>query len=271
MKTLYIALCILLFSGGAAKAQELFVNTEPASNMAAKSIGFRLNNKLMATTDQRLGWRLNPGVMFGLSSKWMWHVSGFFSDLYQPSFRWEGVNTYAKYRFYADDGVHSHFRIAAYGRASLVKNPVVSPEINLEGDNSGLAGGLVATKLMHKFALSASGEYNRAMDNVNGYKFPSTNGRDALNYSLSAGALVFPQVYTSYQQVNMNAFVEILGQSNLLTGKQYLDIAPAIQFIFDSRTRVDFSYRMQTEGNMNRFSHNSLLFRIEYNIFNAYK
>ncbi|HEY6083016.1 MAG TPA: hypothetical protein VIU45_06130, partial [Chitinophagaceae bacterium] len=103
------------------------------------------------------------------------------------------------------------------------------------------------------------------------FKFPETNGKNAFNYTFSAGALVFPQVYTSYRQVNMNAFLEFLGQSNLRTGKNYLDVAPAIQFIFDSRTRVDLSYRMQILGDMNRFSDNSLLFRVEYNIFNAYK
>lgn len=271
MKKIVIAIFAALSLYTAAEAQELYVNTEPASNMAAKSIGFRLNNKFMATAGDRLGWRFNPEVMFGFSNKWMWHASGFFSNLYQPAFRFEGMSTYAKYRFYANDEVHTHFRMAAFGRASLIRNPVLYDEINLDGDNSGAGAGIVATQLLHKVALSTSVEYDRAMNNPGNFKFPETNGKDAFNYTFSAGALVFPQVYTSYRQVNMNAFLEFLGQSNLQTGKNYLDVAPAIQFIFDSRTRVDLSYRMQILGDMNRFSDNSLLFRVEYNIFNAYK
>lgn len=267
MALLVAALCFYL----PAAAQELYVNTEPASNMAAKSIGFRFNNKFMKTTDSRFGWRFNPELMFGLSNKWMWHLSGYFSDLYQHTFRLEGFSTYAKYRFYANDDVHTHFRLAAYGKAALIKNPVASEEINPDGDNTGLGAGLVATRLMHKIALSASAGYDRAMDNAGHFKFPEQNGKDAVGYTLSAGALVFPQVYRNYRQVNMNVFMELLGQSNLETGKHYLDMAPALQFIFASRTRVDLSYRFQMDGDMQRFSDRSFLFRVEYNIFNAYK
>jgi hypothetical protein len=271
MKKLFVFLigfsCLYL----PAAAQELYVNSEPASNMAAKSVGIRFNNICMNTTDNRLGWRFNPEIMFGLSNKWMWHISGFFSNLYQPAFQFEGLNTYIKYRFYANDGVHTHFRMAAYGRASLINNPVTADEINLEGDNTGIAAGLIATKLLHKLALSVSVGYDRAMNNLRQNKLPSTIGRNALNYTLSTGMLVFPRIYTSYKQTNMNIFLEFIGQSNLNTGRYYLSAAPAIQFIFDSRTRIDISYRMQMAANMNRFSNNSLLFRVEYNIFNAYK
>lgn len=270
MRKAAIGLLVLVVSSLAARAQELYVNTEPASNMAAKSLGFRLNNKLMSTGEDRQGWRLNPEVMVGLSSKWMWHVSGYLSNLYTEGMRFEGAGTYAKYRFLADDDVHTHFRMAVYGRASLIRNPVAYQEINLEGDNSGAGVGLIATKLMHKVALSASLGYDRATDNVSGNKLPTGYGPDALTYSLSVGALVFPQVYTSYRQVNMNAFVEFLGQSNVDIGRQFLDVAPAIQFIFNSRTRVDISRRMQLGGNMSRYSKNSWLLRVEYNVFNAF-
>lgn len=270
MKKMALLLAGIVCCSLSAAAQELYVNTEPASNMAAKSIGLRLNNKL-ETVGNRLGWRLNPEVMLGISNKWMWHLSGFLSNYYQPAFRFEGVSTYAKYRFYANDDVHSHFRMAVYGRASLIRNPITSGEINLEGDNTGLAAGIIATKLMHKVALSGSLGYDRAMENIDHEEFIEGYGKNALNYTFSTGALLFPKVYTSYKQVNLNVFLEFLGQSNLENGHYYLDAAPAIQFIFDSRTRVDLSYRMEMAGDMMRTQQNSFLFRIEYNLFNVFK
>ncbi len=48
------------------KAQELFVFTEPASNMAAKSVGLRLNNFLMNNNNSNFSYQLVPEVMIGI-------------------------------------------------------------------------------------------------------------------------------------------------------------------------------------------------------------
>lgn len=240
--------------------------------MAAKSIGFRLTDQMVNVNNTNGKWLatyLNPEIMVGLSSKWMWHVAGVVSSVYQSNLKIEGVTTYLKYRFYANDEVHKHFRMALYGRASLMDHPVVYDEINLEMDNSGLGGGIVATQLLHKIALSASASYVHSMDNL-GYKIPAGSGQNALDYTLSSGALLLPRVYSSYNQPNLNIFLELLGQSDLNTGKHFLDLAPALQLILSSRTRVDLSFRTQLAGDMYRFRQ-SVLGRLEYNIFNVYK
>ena len=52
--------------------------------------------------------------------------------------------------------------------------------------------------------------------------------------------------------------------------KSYADIAPAIQFIFNSIARVDLSYRTQLTGNAQRLSNNYFMIRLEYNLLNIF-
>ena len=53
-------------------AQELYVFTEPASNMAAGSIGLRLNTKVFSMKyENDYTSRLDPEVMIGVSKKLM--------------------------------------------------------------------------------------------------------------------------------------------------------------------------------------------------------
>ena len=62
-------------------AQELFVYTEPASNMAAKSVGVRLSNSLMKEKESSgYEYQMMPEVMWGISKKIMIHVEGFFGN-----------------------------------------------------------------------------------------------------------------------------------------------------------------------------------------------
>ena len=48
-------------------AQELFVFTEPASNMPAKSIGIRLMNSFMGNSDKTINYHVMPEVMVGVN------------------------------------------------------------------------------------------------------------------------------------------------------------------------------------------------------------
>ena len=73
-----------------AHAQELYVFTEPASNMPAKSISAKITGKFVKNnlgdgTFQRYA----PEVMFGVSSDWMIHLSPSFSNMYTSNLRWE--------------------------------------------------------------------------------------------------------------------------------------------------------------------------------------
>ena len=119
----------------------------------------------------------------------------------------------------------------------------MNQEIALEGDNSGMQGGVIFTQLLHKLALSGSASYLRGFNNRGGYNIPEGNAKDAVGYTLSAGYLLFPKTYTGYKQVNVNLYAELLGKSAPGYGQSYLDVAPALQFIFNSVLRVDLAYR----------------------------
>jgi hypothetical protein len=207
--------------------------------------------------------------MYGASKSLMVHGSLYASDYYQTQQHFEGGSIYAKYRFLSVDSVQKHFRGAIFAKISDINNPLVNQEIALEGDNSGFQTGVVFTQLLHKLALSASASYLRAFDNRGGYTLPAANARDEVGYTLSAGYLLFPEKYENYNQVNLNIYAELLGKTNPGYGQSYLDVAPAVQLIFNSVFRVDFSYRTPLYNNMVRTSQNVYLVRLEYNLFNV--
>ncbi|GGH11492.1 hypothetical protein GCM10007352_17780 [Mucilaginibacter phyllosphaerae] len=249
-----------------AYAQELYVNTEPASNMAARSLGIRLENQGFSM-DGAFKNRTTLEAMYGATGKLMLHGAAYTSNFYQNNQRFEGGSFYAKYRLLSIDSVQTHFRAAIFGKAAVSRNPYRLQEITLEGDNSGLQGGLIVTQLLHKVAFSASAGYLRGLDSDNP-KGTITGAKDALAYTLSAGYLLLPKQYKSYNQVNLNLYAELLGKTNPGYGQSYLDVAPAVQFIFNSVCRLDFSYRTPLYNNMLRNSANMYLIRFEYNFFN---
>jgi len=293
---------MLLFACRFAAAQELYVFTEPASNMAAKSIGARLgykpfkmnhNNKFSVS-------RFDMELMFGISKNLMMHVNVFASNMFQSNLKAEGASLYAKYRFFSKDDIHSHFRMAAFGKISLIDNPTVltytekhtipdgnggtithefvnhqvNNEIDLDGTNSGIAGGVIATQLINKLAVSGSAGYLYRLNNLHDNK-ETIVPWNAINYSLSVGYLLFPKEYTSYRQTNVNLYTEFLGNSFIGNHawdnkKYFIDIAPAIQFIVNSIARIDLGYRTQIAGNTVRMANSSFLVRVEYNFLNVF-
>ncbi|WP_295122432.1 hypothetical protein [uncultured Chitinophaga sp.] len=268
------------------QAQELYVSAEPASNMPANSLGLRLTNKFFKMEhENRTGFRFEPEVMFGINRNLMLHFTGYMANAMQENVRFEGGSVYAKYRFFSQDEPHSHFRMAAYVKGSVIDNPFepkVDPEhsdetvyanreLDLEGMASGVSGGIIATKLVHKLAVSGTLGYNRFLNNIK-TNLPDGFSENMLNYSLSFGYLTLPITYKSYEQTNMNLYVEFLGKANMDQGRgNYIDVAPAIQFIFNSTTRLDLAYRWEVSGNMVRNMPNSFTVRMEHNIFNAFK
>lgn len=252
-------------------AQELFVYTEPASNMPAHSLGLRLNNWLMQETiGGKLNCHLIPELMWGVNKNLMVHAEGFLSNR-NNGFGGEGAALYAKYRFYSHDVVYRHFRMAAFGRASYNNAPVHQEEIETNGHNSGFEFGWTGTQLLHKQAISASLSYERAMRDEKRTETEETvyHPSQAVNYTLSTGRLFYPKSYTGYGQTNINLMVELLGQYLPERGKSYLDIAPSLQFIFNSQTRLDIGYRRQLYSTMSRTAPNGFLLRLEHVLFNA--
>ena len=290
-------LIILLLFSSNCPAQELFVASEPASNMAKGSVGFRITSRLFQMNHDRNfeDYRISPEIRLGISKKVMLHLAAYGANMFQRSFRMEGGSLYGKYRFLSKDEVHTHFRMAAYGKIAFVNNPefltsihkhqipdgnggfVVhdllviseSDDLDLDGNTSGMNVGLVATKLINKFATSISVGFGQRFNNLH-VKSPSFQAKNEINYSASAGYLLFPRQYASYHQLNCNIYLEVLGSS--LTDKKgyYLDVAPAVQFIINSIARIDLGYQNQLSGNTARLSNNMFVLRMEYNLLNLF-
>ena len=257
------------------QAQELYVFTEPASNMPAHSISVKLTDHFV-TSDKiydRFSHRIMPQLMFGVNKKLMLHIGGTISNMHTPGFRFESVNFYAKYRFLSNDDIHTHFRMAVFADASATKAPFHYDEITLMGDKSGVEAGIIATQLWNKFALSATVSHTQVLDKSRTDKVTYVPGRlyQSMNYSLSGGLLIFPKEYTDYKQTNLNLYTEILAEQSLDAGKYCIDLAPAAQLIFNSNTKLNIGYRFQLCGNMSRMSNNSWQVSLERTFLNALK
>jgi hypothetical protein len=267
--------CFLLVNV-AGFGQELYPYSEPASNMPAKSLSVKNTVMLQNNTgENKLMQRYMPEIMFGLSKDWMVHASTGVSNMHQSALIWEGARLYAKYRFLSNDGVHKHFRMAAFGLASYSRNKPEYDEINLMmGEQSGLQAGLIATQLWNKFALSATAGWNEVLNEKRGDKTHAGQcAFQSLNYSLSGGYLLLPFEYKDYNQTNLNVYLELLGGRNINFDREkyYVDLAPSVQAIFNSTAKLNLGYRFQLRSDINRLMKNSFLVSFEYLFLNALK
>jgi len=261
--------CVLNFQLGF--TQELFSFTEPASNMPSKSIGFRLTNTLMQEQpSNKYNLHLLPEIMVGVNRHFMFHAEGFISDRNNKLVA-EGAAVYGKYRFFSRDDIHSHFRLAAFSQCAFNTSDVHQEAIDLRGHNSGFNLGLLATKLIYKTAISTSIAYVQAMDNGKTAGYQINDNNKAIDYTLSIGKLFLPKEYINYNQTNMNGMLEMLCQTNLSTGKTFVDLAPSLQFIILSKMRIDLGYRFPLSKDLYRTAPSGGMIRLEYNIFSAFK
>ena len=263
---------VVFFLSVSCKAQELYSATEPASNMAAGSIAFRFDNLIMdEINSSKINYHLIPEIRVGVSKKLMIQGNVFFSNR-NKTFACEGGSLYAKYRFLSNDAVQRHFRMAAFGRISRNNSDIHQEEINMNGHNSGFEAGVVATQLLRKVALSSSVSFLNTSDNGNNNKFlyGSKNSK-AVNYTFSIGKLMLPKEYKDYNQTNINLMLEFLSQVNTGSGKYYMDIAPSVQMIFNSQSRVDIGYRKELSSTLLRTAPNGFFIRLEHNLFNVFK
>lgn len=254
-------------------AQELFPYAEPASNMPSHSIALRnLATFQRDANANKISQRYIPEAMFGLSKTWMLHTALSFSNMHQPSVIWEGARFYAKYRFYSADEVHKHFRMALFGMAAYSRNDLNKNEINLYGDQSGVEGGIIATQLWNKFAVSGTAGWNEVLSSKRSDKvYADRYAFQALNYSLSTGYLLLPFKYKNYNQTNLNFYLELLGSRNLNLPREkyYVDVAPSVQAIFRSTTKLSLGYRFQLSSDIDRLAKNSVTLNFEYIFLNA--
>ena len=264
-------LITLFYISSACSAQELFSVTEPASNRAARSIGIRVDHSIMDEINSaRINYHLIPEIMIGVSKKLMISGSLFFSNRNEV-FQKEGGSIYAKYRFLSRDAMQKHFRMAGFGRISYNNSDIHQEEINLNGHNTGVEFGVVATQLLQKVALSSSLSFVKADDNGKGNKFIYGSEKSkAINYTFSVGKLMLPKEYKSYKQTNLNLMLEFLSQLNTGSGKYYMDIAPSVQLIFNSQSQLDIGYRKEINSTLLRTAPNGFFVRLEYNLFNVF-
>lgn len=272
MQAKYLLVAGLLLWFQYSGAQELYVFTEPASNIPARSFSVKLSSNLAGKSMEDrniIAQRYRPELMAGLSKNWMVKAGLGFSDFNSPQFRYESINLYSKYRFLTKDGDFSHFRMAAFADGVLSRSYSPYDEISLQGDRTAAAAGIVATQLLHRWAISSSLTHTQVLDrhrfrqerDINGLPF------QAMDYSLSAGYLLLPRAYTDFRQTNLNLYTELLAQQSLDVKGYYLDLAPSVQLIFNSDTKLNLGYRIQIGGNMTRMATNSWLLSLEKSFF----
>jgi hypothetical protein len=280
-------LFLLLLFSLYTKGQELFPNTEPASNVPKGVVGVRLTyDRYKEQTSNRIKESYHARIMYGITPKWTimstfgisnHHYSAFPTDILQYFFNHhlksypaagfviEGVNLYSKYRFLTRDGYHTHFRMAVFGQGckSFVAHDNAEP--TLLTDNSGYGGGIIATYLHEKFAISFTGGFIKPLlykQKDIDIKFKSGNAAYA---ELSLGYRLFPIHYASYSDININiysefkfeqygaAYVEQHGRQidfsiysannpyaySELSSSYYVDGHFGVQFISNSNSRLD--------------------------------
>jgi hypothetical protein len=84
--------------------------------------------------------------------------------------------------------------------------------------------------------------------------------------------LLLPFHYKSYNQPNLNVYLEMQGRNSLSDYKTNIyELFPAVQLILKSYMRIDLGYRIQLKSNVTRIGTSGFLMRFEYNIFNAFQ
>ena len=256
-----------------AMAQELFVNAEPASNIPAHAVSVNLSAFYVPfdRVYDRPGQRYVAQAMYGVSPKLMVRAGLSFSDMHTSSFQRESVFLVGKFRFVSKDGLHKHFRMAAFLGAAHTRAPFHFDEAGMYGDKSGIEGGIIATRLVKRFAISGTVSHMQLLDKSRFDKvvyLPERN-YSLMNYSMSAGYLAAPKVYRDYRQVNLNIYMEMIAQQALKSGTFYLDIAPSAQLIFFSSLKLNVGYRFQLTSDMDRMAANSWRAGVENTFFNV--
>jgi hypothetical protein len=280
---LFVASCCFFFLNSLS-SQELFPYSEAASNIGKKVLGIQCTGEGYQDI-QQFRTAQDFKFLFGLSSKWMITEDFFFSNhhgsqfpdnfittsgtdlhaqsiprgLYYP-YRFESMSLRVKYRFLSRDGEHRHIRLAGYVNLAGGNQAHPEAEPDLNGDNSGIGGGLIATFLLHRFSISFDGggivpyPYN---DVFSGLQLDY--GRAAC-LNVSMGYLLFPRTYKDYSQLGVNLYAEFLCKTytgaelfmsgngvstagvTALQGGSYVTFMPSVQFIFHSNTRLNLSF-----------------------------
>lgn len=267
-----LILLFFLFTGNIALSQELYINTEPASLIPKGSKVVRLtNSNIILVGANGLGERLGnatlliPSLSYGISKRLMIGASIQFSnnpgsDVY-PNFSFNGFKIYSKQRILSSDRKKFHTRLSSFIKYAYHENKFMENNLDLEIQNSGIEFGLIGTQLINKLAISVTSGFTK-ISNIDDRYAPCcirTINLNLFKNALSLGYLVFPTKYKSYKQTNFNIYLEYI--TNTILNNTFPDrynkfssiIAPGIQFILLSRSRIDFSYKIRKSESPEEF------------------
>lgn len=275
MKYPFLFLLMLLATTG--WSQELYVNSEPASNVPAKSLSIKYGGKWVnevSPTHSHISSRHMLESSLGISKKLMLRPALTFSNMYtvypDQRQRFESISLYMKYRFLSVDEVHRHFRASFYWKGLFSTNPLNYDELTIDGDQTATQFGIIATQLVNKLAVSGTASLHQVLDGERFLKYggPRRFGYQAFNYSLSAGYLLLPRKYKSYEQTNFNIYLEVLGGKGIDRKYDFIDLAPAIQFIIKSSSKLNLGYRFEVDGSAYRMARTSAFISFEKTFLN---
>ena len=258
----------LSFISSLSSAQELYINAEPASLIPKGTKVVRLNHHSIFLDGTNImggignAIIMSPSISYGLSKKIM--VSGSFQfsnkpyeqDM-MPNFGFSGFKLSSKQRILTTDKQKYHTRLSSFIKYSYHDNKFMKDNLDIEIQDTGFEFGIIGTQLINKLAISVTSAVTRISNIDEKYTNGSTVKWQSINLntiqnSISAGYLLFPRKYKSYKQTNFNLYLEYL--TNTILTKDFPDryskfsstIAPGIQFIIMSRSRLDFSYKIRS-------------------------
>mgnify|MGYP005729707221 FL=1 len=258
----------LSFISSLSSAQELYINAEPASLIPKGTKVVRLNHHSIFLDGTNImggignAIIMSPSISYGLSKKIM--VSGSFQfsnkpyeqDM-MPNFGFSGFKLSSKQRILTTDKQKYHTRLSSFIKYSYHDNKFMKDNLDIEIQDTGFEFGIIGTQLINKLAISVTSAVTRISNIDEKYTNGSTVKWQSINLntiqnSISAGYLLFPRKYKSYKQTNFNLYLEYL--TNTILTKNYPDrynkfsstLAPGIQFIIMSRSRLDFSYKIRS-------------------------
>ena len=258
----------LSFISSLSSAQELYINAEPASLIPKGTKVVRLNHHTIFLNGTNImggignAIIMSPSISYGLSKKIM--VSGSFQfsnkpyeqDM-MPNFGFSGFKLSSKQRILTTDKQKYHTRLSSFIKYSYHDNKFMKDNLDIEIQDTGFEFGIIGTQLINKLAISVTSAVTRISNIDEKYTSGSTVKWQSINLntiqnSISAGYLLFPRKYKSYKQTNFNLYLEYLTNTILTKGfpdrydKFTSTLAPGIQFIIMSRSRLDFSYKIRS-------------------------
>ena len=280
----YLALAFILIISRFSFAQELYINSEPASLIPKGTKVVRLHHHSIFLDGTNLmgsignAFIMIPSISYGLSKKIMLSGSFQFSNKpYEqdmtPNFGFSGLKLYSKQRILTTDKQKYHTRLSSFLKYSYHENKFMKNNLDLELQDTGFELGIIGTQLINKLALSVTSALARVSNIDEKITQGSSVNWQTINLntfknSISAGYLLFPRKYKSYKQTNFNIYLEFL--TNTILTKDFPNryhkfsstIAPGIQFIILSRSRLDFSYKIR-----NGYQPEEFLMKLTYIIY----